>query len=126
MLTRMARMQYETKTAEITALVTQPKMRLEALDLLRGLLMILMALDHTRDYFSNVTINATAPLQSWPALFITRWITHLCAPGFVALAGTSVYLQRRRGKSAERVSWLLFSRGAWLLLLDLSLITFGR
>jgi len=135
MLTRMAGMQYEAKAAEITAPVSQPpvtqppvtqsKMRLEALDLLRGLLMILMALDHTRDYFSNVTIDATAPLQSWPALFITRWITHLCAPGFVALAGASVYLQRRRGKSAEQVAWLLFTRGAWLLLLDLSLITFG-
>ncbi len=125
MLIRMARMQYEAKAAELTAPVTQPKMRLEALDLLRGLLMILMALDHTRDYFSNVTIDATAPLQSWPALFITRWITHLCAPGFVALAGASVYLQRQRGKSAEQVAWLLFTRGAWLLLLDLSLITFG-
>ena len=99
--------------------------RLEAIDLLRGLLMIVMAIDHTRDYFSNVSINPTDPAHSWPALFATRWITHLCAPGFVALCGTSVYLQRQRGKSIPEVTRLLLTRGLWLIFLDVTLISFG-
>lgn len=66
--------------------------------------MILMALDHTRDYFSNVISDPTDPLTSWPALFVTRSVTHLCAPGFVALTGTSVFLQRQRGKSPDQAA----------------------
>src|SRR5260370_38353678 len=57
--------------------------RLASIDLLRGLLMLLMALDHTRDFFSVPTGDPGDPLTSWPALFATRWITHLCAPGFI-------------------------------------------
>src|SRR6201996_9675184 len=75
--------------------------RIAAVDLLRGLIMIVMALDHTRDFFSNAGVDPTDPMHSWPALFFTRWITHLCAPGFVALAGTSIYLQRQRGRSKK-------------------------
>ena len=73
--------------------------RIESIDVQRGLLMVIMALDHARDYFSSAAIDPTDPVHSWPALFITRWITHICAPGFLLLAGTSVYLQRQR-KSA--------------------------
>jgi len=62
--------------------------RIAAVDVVRGLIMIVMALDHTRDYFSNATVDPTDPVHSWPVLFFTRWITHLCAPGFVAVAGT--------------------------------------
>jgi uncharacterized membrane protein len=98
--------------------------RVETVDLLRGLLMILMALDHARDFFSGVAVNPTDPLRSWPALFATRWITHLCAPGFVALAGTSVYLQRARGKSQAEIARLLLTRGLWLILLEVTLISF--
>ena len=100
-------------------------MRLEAVDLLRGLLMLLMAVDHTRDYFSSAAVNPTDPLNSWPALFATRWMTHLCAPGFTALCGASVYLQRQRGKSAAQAARLLYTRGLWFLLLDLTLISFA-
>ncbi len=81
---------------------TPKRTRLEAVDLLRGLLMILMVVDHTRIYFTNIRFNPTDPLLSWAALFATRWITRLCAPGFVVLAGASVFLQRRRGKSPEQ------------------------
>jgi uncharacterized membrane protein len=84
--------------------------RLESVDVLRGLLMVLMALDHARDYFSSATIDPTDPIHSWPALFITRWVTHLCAPGFILLAGASVYLQRER-KSAATRSRSLILRG---------------
>lgn len=99
--------------------------RVEAVDLVRGLLMILMALDHTRDYFSNVTIDPTDPLASWPALFVTRWVTHVCAPGFVALTGASVFLQRQRGRKSAQVAHLLITRGLWFLLLDATLISFA-
>ncbi len=99
--------------------------RLEALDLLRGLLMILMALDHTRDYFGKYTFNPTDPQQSWPLLYLTRWVTHLCAPGFIALAGASIYLQRRRGKSVAELRHLVLTRGLWLLLMEVTVISFG-
>jgi uncharacterized membrane protein len=100
--------------------------RLESVDILRGLLMILMALDHARDYFTSISgLNPTDPLRSWPALFATRWVTHLCAPGFIALAGTSVYLQRKRGKPAGAMARLLASRGLWLMFLEVTVISFG-
>ena len=106
--------------------VNAPTRRLESIDLLRGVLMILMALDHTKDYFSSVVgIDSTDAAHSWPALFVTRWVTHICAPGFVALAGTSVYLQRERGKTHGKLAKLLVTRGLWLMLLEITLISFG-
>jgi uncharacterized membrane protein len=84
-----------------------------------------MALDHSRDFFSSISgIDPTDPAQSWPALFATRWITHLCAPGFIALAGTSVYLQRQR-KTRGQVTKLLLTRGLWLCFLEVTLISYG-
>src|ERR1700742_5332317 len=99
--------------------------RIATVDLLRGLIMILMALDHTRDFFSNATVDATNPLQSWPALYLTRWITHLCAPGFVALAGTSIYLQRQRGRTASEMAKKLVTRGLWLMFVEVASVGFG-
>jgi uncharacterized membrane protein len=98
--------------------------RIESIDVLRGLLMLLMAIDHTRDYFSNVAIDPADPIHSWPALFFTRWITHLCAPGFILLAGTSVYLQRQR-KSAAMLTRTLIIRGLWLIALEITVVSFG-
>jgi uncharacterized membrane protein len=94
------------------------------MDVLRGLLMLLMAIDHVRDYFSNVTIEPLDIVHSWPALFITRWITHLCAPGFILLAGASVYLQRQR-KDAATITRTLILRGLWLIVIDVTVVTFG-
>lgn len=99
--------------------------RLEALDLLRGLLMILMALDHTRDFFGKYAFNPTDPQQSWPLLYLTRWVTHLCAPGFIALAGASIYLQRQRGKTVAELRHLVLTRGLWLIFLEVTVISFG-
>jgi uncharacterized membrane protein len=99
--------------------------RIATVDLLRGLIMIIMALDHTRDLFSNATVDATNPLQSWPALYFTRWITHLCAPGFVALAGTSIYLQRQRGRSKTFMAKRLVTRGIWLIFVEIAVVSFG-
>jgi uncharacterized membrane protein len=99
--------------------------RIATVDLLRGLIMIVMALDHTRDFFSNAGVDPTDPLHSWPALFFTRWITHLCAPGFVALAGTSIYLQRQRGRSKTFMAKRLVTRGLWLIFVELAIVSFG-
>jgi uncharacterized membrane protein len=99
--------------------------RIAAVDVVRGLIMIIMALDHTRDYFSNATVDATDPMHSWPILFFTRWITHLCAPGFVALAGTSVYLQRKRGRTRGEMGKKLVLRGMWLLFVEVAIVSFG-
>jgi len=99
--------------------------RIATVDLVRGMLMIIMALDHTRDFFSSATVNPTDPTASWPALFFTRWITHLCAPGFVALAGTSIYLQRQRGRSATEMAKKLVTRGLWLIAVEVLVVSFG-
>lgn len=86
--------------------------------------MALMALDHVRDYFH---LSAGDPLDletTTPFLFFTRWITHYCAPTFVFLSGLSVYLQSRR-KSLPELSSFLVKRGLWLILLEISLVSFG-
>jgi uncharacterized membrane protein len=98
--------------------------RVESVDVLRGLLIVLMALDHARDYFSSAAIDPTDPVHSWPALFITRWVTHPCAPGFILLAGASVYLQRQR-KSAATLTRALILRGLWLIFLEITVVSFG-
>jgi uncharacterized membrane protein len=94
--------------------------RLESIDLLRGLVMILMALDHTRDFLGTTGINPTDPAQTTIPLFFTRWITHFCAPVFFLLTGTGAYLSLR-GKSSRQLSQFLFTRGLWLIFLELTL-----
>src|SRR6185503_20361053 len=112
--------------------ITASKNRIQSLDILRGLVMVIMALDHVRDflYRADLTKAADAALDptnmqtTYPALFFTRWITHFCAPIFVFLAGTSVYLMCQR-KSKKEVSLFLIKRGFWLVFVELIIITFG-
>jgi uncharacterized membrane protein len=100
--------------------------RLQSIDLLRGLVMIIMALDHVRDYFhaDAFLFSPTDLSRTTTAIFFTRWITHFCAPVFVFLAGTSIYLMSQK-KSKSELSVFLIKRGIWLILLDLVVFTFG-
>jgi uncharacterized membrane protein len=99
--------------------------RIVSVDLLRGIIMIVMALDHVRDYFSPFPWDPTDLSKASAALFLTRWITHFCAPIFVFLAGTSAYLYRRNsGATRGELQWFLVTRGLWLVLLEITLISF--
>ncbi len=100
--------------------------RVASVDILRGLIMIIMALDHTRDFF-HVTAMIADPLDpatTNPALFFTRFITHYCAPGFVFLSGLSAWLSSRKKTKAE-ASVFLVKRGAWLVIVEVTLVTLG-
>ena len=100
--------------------------RIQSIDLLRGVVMIIMALDHVRDYFhaDAFLFDPTDLSQSNTALFFTRFITHFCAPVFVFLAGTSAYLVgQKKGRKALSI-WLL-KRGFWLIILELTVVKFG-
>ncbi len=102
-----------------------PPPRFEAVDLLRGAVMVLMVLDHTRDFFGDATLNPTDLSKSSPALFLTRWVTHFCAPVFAFLAGAGVYLAGIRGRSRAGLAKYLFTRGLWLIFLELTVVNFG-
>jgi len=99
---------------------TSPRARLESIDVVRGVIMIIMALDHTRDYFGIPGQNPTDLASATAGLFLTRWITFFCAPVFFLLTGTGAYLSLRR-KSRSELSLFLFTRGLWLIFLDLVL-----
>jgi uncharacterized membrane protein len=91
--------------------------RLESIDVVRGVIMILMALDHTRDFFGVPGQNPTNLATAGAALFFTRWVTHMCAPVFFLLTGTGAYLSLRR-RSPRGLSRFLLTRGVWLIFLD--------
>jgi uncharacterized membrane protein len=100
--------------------------RLETIDLMRGLVMVLMALDHTRDFFSDTLYSPTDLSKTSAGLFLTRWVTHLCAPTFVFLTGGSAYLSTVRYSLTKRqLAGYLFTRGLWLVVLELTLVRFG-
>jgi uncharacterized membrane protein len=100
--------------------------RIESIDMLRGLVMIIMALDHVRAYlhFDSMLFSPTDLQRTTPALFITRLITHLCAPAFIFLAGTSAYFIAQR-KTLKETSFFLVTRGIWLIALQLTVIRFA-
>jgi len=108
----------------MTAAIKKP--RIESIDILRGIVMIIMALDHVRDYF-HVAANTADPLDvvhySLP-LYFTRWITHFCAPIFIFLSGTSVYLQSFR-KTKKELAVFVIKRGAWLILVEWTIMSFA-
>lgn len=100
--------------------------RIESIDIIRGLAMVIMALDHVRDYF-HISANTDDPLNlatTSPALYFTRWITHFCAPIFVFLSGTSIYLQSLR-KTKKELGIFLLKRGLWLIIAEWTIIAFA-
>jgi uncharacterized membrane protein len=107
--------------------------RIQSIDVLRGIVMVIMTLDHVRDFFykadvsaggASVALDPTNLATTTPLLFFTRWITHFCAPTFVFLAGTSVFLMGKK-KSRSQLSSFLIKRGFWLVFVELVIITFG-
>src|SRR6185312_14555351 len=101
-----------TATADPTAPTGTVLPRVESIDLLRGAVMVLMVLDHCRDFFGDGGVNPTGLSTTTPALFYTRWVTHLCAPTFCLLAGISAALwgtRRTRGELARHLA----TRGLW-------------
>lgn len=106
--------------------LTSNQKRIESVDILRGLVMIIMALDHTRDFFHKgaFTGDPLDPASTTPILYFTRWITHFCAPMFVFLSGLSAWLQGRR-KTKKELSRFLISRGLWLIFIDLTVMSLG-
>jgi uncharacterized membrane protein len=119
-----------TLTAAAPASAARPLtagIRISEIDMLRGLVIVLMALDHVRDYFhaGAFTANPLDPTTTTPWLYTTRWITHLCAPTFVFLSGVSAYLQFTKGKAPPNLSMFLLTRGLWLIFLEVTLLSFG-
>lgn len=102
------------------------KQRIQSIDIIRGLVMLIMALDHVRDFFhSDAMIHDPTDLTTTtPILFFTRWITHFCAPAFVFLSGVSAYIAGRR-KTKKELRGFLIKRGIWLVFVDLVIISFA-
>jgi uncharacterized membrane protein len=99
--------------------------RLVSVDVLRGLVMVIMALDHVRDFMTYQRFAPEDVAHTSGALFFTRFITHFCAPVFAFLAGTGAFLATSRGKSVQQVSRFFFTRGLWLVILELTVVDFA-
>ena len=101
--------------------------RLPSIDFVRGVVMVIMALDHVRMYFAAGTwySSPTDLATTTPLLFFTRWITHFCAPVFVFLAGTSAFLYGQKKGSASQTALFLFTRGLWLVFVEIAIVSFG-
>jgi uncharacterized membrane protein len=98
--------------------------RVEAIDAVRGAVMILMALDHVRDFIHRgaMSQSPTDLASTTPLLFLTRWVTHVCAPTFMFTAGLGAFLWWQRGKTRPQLSTFLVTRGVWLIVLEITIM----
>jgi uncharacterized membrane protein len=101
------------------------KNRIASLDVLRGVIMVIMALDHVRDFFTNVRFSPTDLALTTPAYFFTRWITHFCAPVFIFLSGTGAFFYGVRNNSLSQLSRFLWTRGLVLIFIEVTIMYFG-
>ncbi len=102
------------------------KTRINSIDVLRGIVMVVMALDHVRDYFSGFKFEPTDLQHAGTGLFFTRWVTHYCAPVFIFLSGTSAGLSAERESGEQRGrAWRLLTRGLWLIVLEVTVVRLG-
>ena len=109
----------------MTSVAVPVKKRIESIDIMRGIVMVIMALDHCRDFLTHLNYDPTDLSKASSILFLTRFVTHYCAATFVFLAGTSAYLSISRGKTKNEAAKFLLSRGLWLVFLELTIIRFG-
>jgi uncharacterized membrane protein len=117
-----------TRTAgAVQSSLSRVQPRIQSVDILRGIVMVIMALDHIRDFFhyDSQLFSPEDLARTSAVLFFTRWVTHFCAPVFVFLAGTGSYLATRRGMSRASVSRFVLVRGLWLVLVEMTLVYFG-
>ena len=103
---------------------TVSRSRIESIDIMRGIIIVLMALDHTKDFIGTSRFDALDADVTNLAAYLTRWITHFCAPTFCFLMGAGAYLAGRGKTKSELSSFLLF-RGLWLILLEVTVIKFA-
>src|SRR5205823_2062753 len=98
--------------------------RVQSIDILRGVVMVIMALDHVREFLHSAVLSFSPEdlSRTTAAIFLTRWITHFCAPVFMFTAGLGVFLWAQRNKSPRQLSRFLWTRGIWLLFLELSVV----
>lgn len=106
-------------------MLQSPAKRINSVDILRGIVLVIMALDHVRDYFSGFKYEPTDLQHTTTIMFFTRWITHYCAPVFIFLSGTSAFLSMGKGKTVKQEAWRLLTRGLWLILLEHTVVRFG-
>src|SRR5688572_1645159 len=115
----------ETSTPTELKLGAESSRRIPAVDIVRGAVMVLMALDHVRDYVTNLRFQPEDLSRGSTLLFATRWVTHFCAPTFFLLAGVGIGVLRTRGKQPAELSRYLVTRGLWLLFLELIVTPIG-
>jgi uncharacterized membrane protein len=96
-----------------------------SIDVVRGAIMVLMALDHVRDFVTELRFPPENLARGSTALFATRWLTHFCAPGFFLLAGVGIGLALHRRREPAAMRRYLLTRGVWLLVLELIITPLG-
>jgi uncharacterized membrane protein len=125
MMSRLAGLEAASTYTPGAAEIPVARSRVESIDLLRGVVMVVMALDHVRDFLSGARFDPLDLSRTTGALFLTRWVTHFCAPVFVLLAGAGARLWAARGKTRSQLAWFLLTRGLWLVALEFTLVHLG-